>query len=104
MVYNKVFFMLKFLPGILLAFTLLALNAFVQTLKPSSLTFLALRAFSTVTRGIYFIIIFSHGVREVLEKRKTSTGAIIIPSIIKYIGYILVFIGVLATFEVTSLA
>jgi small-conductance mechanosensitive channel len=55
-----------------------------------------------VAGGIYFTIIFSDGVREVLERRRTDTGAIIIPSIIKYIGYILVFIGVLATFGVTS--
>ncbi|QIW24489.1 mechanosensitive ion channel family protein [Sulfolobus sp. S-194] len=95
----------KFLLGILLAFLLFVINAFVQTLKPSSFTLLALRAFSIVAGGIYFTIIFSDGVREVLERRKTGTlpaGAIIIPSIIKYIGYILVFIGVLATFGVTS--
>ncbi|PVU74991.1 mechanosensitive ion channel family protein [Acidianus hospitalis] len=92
----------KFLLGILLALALFALNAYVQTLRPSSLTLLALRASSIVAGGIYFTIIFSDGVREVLERRRTGTGAIIIPSIIKYIGYILVFIGVLATFGVTS--
>ncbi|MUM65763.1 mechanosensitive ion channel [Acidianus infernus] len=95
----------KFLLGILLIFALFALNVFVQALKPSSLISLALRAFSIVAGGIYFTIIFSDGVREVLERRKAGTlpaSAIIIPNIIKYIGYILVFIGVLATFGVTS--
>ena len=79
----------KFLLGILLVFALFALNAFVQTLRPSSLTLRALRASSIVAGGIYFTIIFSDRVREVLERRRTGTGAIIIPSIIKYIGYIL---------------
>jgi hypothetical protein len=44
----------KFLLGILLVFALFALNAFVQILRPSSLTLLALRASSIVAGGIYF--------------------------------------------------
>ncbi|BBG25863.1 mechanosensitive ion channel family protein [Sulfuracidifex tepidarius] len=94
----------KFTIGILLGFTLFAINIVIleKNLLPTIYE-TALKASSIVIGGIYFTIIFSDGIREILIKEKNSSQvSIVIPNVVKYVGYILVFIGVLAVFGVTS--
>ncbi len=94
----------KFIIGILLSFILFAINLVIAGIKtlPSDLP-IALRALSIIIGGIYFTIIFADSIREILEKeKKVSQATIIIPNIIKYIGYVLVFIAVLTVFGVSS--
>ncbi|BDC17802.1 mechanosensitive ion channel family protein [Acidianus sp. HS-5] len=94
----------KFIIGILISFSLFALNLFLLSIKNVSTdVIITTRALSIVIGGIYFTIIISDGVREALERKPTkSTAVVIVPNIVKYLGYILVFIGVLAVFGVTS--
>ena len=79
----------KFVIGILISSSLFVLNFFLLSIKniPTDVI-IATRTLSVVIGGIYFTIIISEGIREVLERKSTKpTTVVVVPNIIKYLSF-----------------
>ena len=94
----------KFLIGFALVVGFVALNLALGRLSliPSEVLS-AIEAVSVAVVGIYFTIVISDGIRDFLAQRTPSSAvAIVLPNVIKYLGYVLVFVGVLLSFGVNA--
>jgi len=90
----------KFLIGILLVVVLFAVNYVMSLFVSNSQLLLLVKVASVVISGLYFLIIITDGLRDILKGK--GNVSIVVPNVVKYLGYIVIFIVAFSIFGVTS--
>jgi hypothetical protein len=93
-------FYLKFLIGLVLISFLFTVNYITPRYITNQEILTLIEAASIVTGGLYFLFIITDGLRSVLEGK--GRFSIIIPNVVKYLGYIVIFISVFSALGLTS--
>jgi small-conductance mechanosensitive channel len=93
-------FYLKFLIGIVIISFLFTINYITPLYITNKEILTLIEVASIVVGGLYFLFIITDGLRSVLEGK--GSFSVIIPNIVKYLGYIIIFISVFSALGVTS--
>lgn len=90
----------KFLIGLFLVVVFFTVNYVMSLFVSNHQLLLLVKVASVVISGLYFLIIITDGLRDMLGGK--GNVSIVIPNIVKYLGYIVIFVVALSIFGVTS--
>ncbi|QGR20405.1 mechanosensitive ion channel family protein [Stygiolobus azoricus] len=90
----------KFLIGLFLVVVFFTVNYVMSLFVSNHQLLLLVKVASVVISGLYFLIIITDGLRDMLGGK--GNVSIVIPNIVKYLGYIMIFVVALSIFGVTS--
>jgi small-conductance mechanosensitive channel len=90
----------KFLIGLLLVVVLFAVNYVMSLFVTNPQLLLLVKVASVVISGFYFLIIITDGLRDILKGK--GNVSMVVPNVVKYIGYIVIFVVAFSIFGVTS--
>jgi small-conductance mechanosensitive channel len=93
-------FYLKFLIGLAIISFLFIINYIIPLYVTNEEILTLTRVASIIAGGLYFLFIITDGLRSALEGK--GSFSIIVPNIVKYLGYIIIFIAAFSVFGVTS--